>query len=65
VILRDGIAAGEFEPVEPREAAELILRSVLAFTHPMLIGQCIEEGQDLEAQARASVRFTLRAITPR
>jgi AcrR family transcriptional regulator len=65
VILRDGIAAGEFDPVEPREAAELILRSVLAFTHPMVIGQCIEEGEDLEAQARASVRFTLRAITPR
>ena len=65
VILRDGITAGEFEPVEPREAAELILRSVLAFTHPMVIGQCIEEGEDLEAQARASIRFTLRAITPR
>lgn len=65
VILRDGIEAGEFEPVEPRETAELILRSVLAFTHPMVIGQCIEEGQDLEAQARASVRFSLRAITPR
>jgi AcrR family transcriptional regulator len=65
VILRDGIAAGEFEPVEPREAAELVLRSVLAFTHPMMIGQCIEQGEDLEAQARASIRFTLRAITPR
>jgi AcrR family transcriptional regulator len=65
VILRDGIEAGEFEPVEPTETAELILRSVLAFTHPMVIGQCIEEGEDVEAQARASVRFTLRAITPR
>jgi AcrR family transcriptional regulator len=65
VILRDGIESGEFEPVEPRETAELILRSVLAFTHPMVVGQCLEEGQDLEAQARASVRFLLRAITPR
>jgi AcrR family transcriptional regulator len=65
VILRDGIETGEFEPVEPRETAELILRAVVAFTHPMVIGQCIEEGDDLEAQARASVRFTLRAITPR
>ncbi len=65
VIVRDGIEAGEFEPVEPRETAELILRSVLCFTHPMVIGQCMEEGQDLEAQARASVRFLLRAITPR
>ncbi|HLH93618.1 MAG TPA: TetR/AcrR family transcriptional regulator [Xanthobacteraceae bacterium] len=65
LILRDGIASGEFEPVEPRETAELILRSVLVFTHPLLLGQCLEEGQDVEAEARASVRFLLRAITPR
>jgi AcrR family transcriptional regulator len=64
VILRDGIAAGEFAPVEPRETAELIMRSVVAFTHPLLVGQCLEEGQDLETEARASVRFLLRAITP-
>jgi hypothetical protein len=31
----------------------------------MVIGQCLDEGQDLEAEARASVRFALRAITPR
>jgi AcrR family transcriptional regulator len=65
VILRDGIASGEFEPVEPHETAELILRSLVAFTHPMVIGQCLEEGQDVEAEARSSVRFILRAITPR
>ena len=65
VILRDGIAAGEFEPVDPRATADLIMRSVVAFTHPLLVGQCLEEGQDLEAEARASVRFLLRAITPR
>ena len=65
LILRDGIEAGEFEPVDPRETAELIMRSVVVFTHPLLVGQCLEEGQDLEAEARASVRFLLRAITPR
>jgi AcrR family transcriptional regulator len=65
LILRDGIAAGEFEAVDPRETAELIMRSVIIFTHPLLVGQCVEEGQDLEAEARASVRFLLRAITPR
>jgi AcrR family transcriptional regulator len=65
VILRDGIENGEFEPVEPRETAELIFRSLVAFTHPMVIGQCMEDGQDLEAEARTSVRFLLRAITPR
>jgi AcrR family transcriptional regulator len=65
VILRDGIEAREFEPVDPRQTAELMLRSVVAFTHPMVIGQCLDDGQDLEAEARASVRFALRAITPR
>jgi AcrR family transcriptional regulator len=65
LILRDGIEAGEFEPVDPRDTAELIMRSVLVFTHPLLVGQCLEEGEDLEAEARASVRFLLRAITPR
>jgi len=65
VILRDGIAAGEFESVEPHETATLILRSVVGFTHPMVIGQCLGEGQDLETQASATVRFILRAITPR
>ena len=65
LILRDGIESGEFEPVEPRATADLIMRSMLCFTHPVLVGQCLEEGQDMEAEARASVRFLLRAITPR
>jgi AcrR family transcriptional regulator len=64
-ILREGIASGEFEPVEPHETAHLILLSVIAFTHPVMVGQCLDEGQDLETEARASVRFVLRAITPR
>jgi AcrR family transcriptional regulator len=65
LVLRDGIEAGEFEPVEPRETAELIMRSVACFTNPLVVGQCLEEGDDLETQARESVRFLLRAITPR
>jgi AcrR family transcriptional regulator len=66
LILRDGIAAREFEPIaDPRETAGLIMRLVVAFTHPMLIGQCLEEGQDLDTEARNSIRFILRAITPR
>src|SRR5215211_7545861 len=65
LILRDGIDAGEFEAVDPRETAELIMRSVVPFTNPLVVGQCMEEGADLEGQARASVRFLLRAITPR
>jgi AcrR family transcriptional regulator len=65
LIVRDGIEAGEFEPVDPHQTAGLIMRSVLCFTHPLILGQCIDEGEDVEAEARASVRFLLRAITPR
>jgi AcrR family transcriptional regulator len=65
LVLRDGIDAGEFEPVDPRATAELMMRSLVPFTNPLVVGQCLEEGDDLEAQARESVRFLLRAITPR
>ena len=64
LILRDGIETGEFEAVDPRTTAELILRSVVVFTHPLLIGQCLQDGEDVETEARASVRFLLQAITP-
>ena len=65
LILRDGIDAGEFEQVDPRQTAELFMRSCMMFTHPLVIGQCLDDGQDLDTEARASVRFLLRAITPR
>jgi hypothetical protein len=64
LILRDGIEAGDFEAVDPRTTAELILRSVVVFTHPVLIGQCLQDGEDLETEARESARFLLQAITP-
>ena len=58
LILRDGIDAGEFEPVDPRETAELIMRSVVVFTNPLVVGQCLEEGDDLEARpGRRSASF--------
>ncbi len=50
---------------DARDTAELIRRSMVVFTHPILIGQCVEEHQDLEAAVRQSVRFLLRAITPK
>lgn len=65
LILRDGVEAGAFEAVDPRATAELILRSVVVFTHPVLIGQCLQDGEDVESEARSSVQFLLQAITPR
>jgi AcrR family transcriptional regulator len=65
LILRDGIESGEFEPVDPRETSAVIMRSFVSFCHPVLIAQCLQDGHDLEAEARALMRFQVRAITPR
>ena len=67
LILRDGIEAGEFERVEPRETSALIMKGFVAFCHPVLIAQGLQEGQgrDPESEARSLIRFLLRAITPR
>jgi AcrR family transcriptional regulator len=65
LILRDGIEAGEFEPVDPRETSRLLMRALVAFMHPVLISQCLEHDEDLEAEARTMIRFLLRTITPR
>ena len=65
LIIRDGIEAGEFEPVDPRETARIIQRSLVAFEHPVLIATCLQDEVDVEAEARATVQFLLRAITPR
>jgi AcrR family transcriptional regulator len=65
LILRDGIEAGEIEPVDPAETSRLLLRSLVHFCNPVLVAQGLREEEDLEAEARATVRFLLRAITPR
>lgn len=65
LILRDGIDSGEFEPVDPRQTSITIMRAYAAYCHPMMIAQGLQEGLDLEAEARTLSRFLLRAITPR
>jgi AcrR family transcriptional regulator len=64
-ILRDGVEAGEFEPVEPRETSRLMMLSLVHFCHPVLVAQYLQDGEDLEGDARSTVRFLLRAITPK
>jgi AcrR family transcriptional regulator len=64
-ILRDGVDAGEFERLDPRETSALMMKGFVAFCHPVLIAQGLQEGHDLESEARLLVRFLLRAITPR
>jgi AcrR family transcriptional regulator len=65
VLLRDGIAAGEFESVDPKKTAERIMQAMASYCHPVLLAQGLQDHKDIEAEARASVAFLLRAITPR
>jgi AcrR family transcriptional regulator len=65
VILRDGVAAGEFEAIDARQVSEQFMRATVCFCHPVLVAQCLQDGEDLEASARSTVRFLVRAITPR
>jgi AcrR family transcriptional regulator len=65
LILRDGIEAGEFEPVDPRETSALIMQSYVAFCHPVLIAEALQDGHNVENEAPALIRFLQRAITYR
>ena len=65
LILRDGIETGEFDPIDPRETSMLIMRSNVSFCHPLLIAEGLQDGHDLETEARSLMRFLVRAITPR
>jgi AcrR family transcriptional regulator len=64
-ILREGIEAGEFEPVDPAVTAGLMMRSMVHFCHPVLLAQCLQDREDVEAGMVTQVRFLLRAFTPR
>jgi len=65
LILRDGIESGEFEKVDPCETSVMIMRAYVSYCHPVLLAQGLQEGLDLETEARSLIRFLLRAITPR
>jgi AcrR family transcriptional regulator len=63
-ILRDGIEKGEFDQVDARETSVQIKRAMVHFCHPLMVAECLQGGQG-ETEARDSMRFLLRAITPR
>jgi AcrR family transcriptional regulator len=65
LIVRDGIASGEFEAVDPRETSIVIKRAMMVFCHPLMVAQCMRDGHDLETEVGESARFILRAITVR
>ena len=63
-ILRDGIEKGEFDQIDARETSVQIKRAMVHFCHPLMVAECLQGGQG-ETEARDSMRFLLRAITPR
>ena len=65
MIVRQGVETGEFEPVDPGETARLLMRSMVQYCHPVLLAQCLRDGEDVETGLTAQIRFLLRAITPR
>jgi AcrR family transcriptional regulator len=62
IILRDGIEDGEFAPVDPRETSRQMMRALVMFCHPVLIAQALQDGENVEAEARAAVGFQLNGI---
>jgi hypothetical protein len=64
-LVREGVEAAEFEPVDPGEASRLLFISLVHFCHPVLVAEYLQDQGDLEGDARSAVRFLLRAITPR
>jgi AcrR family transcriptional regulator len=64
VILRDGIEAGEFAQVDPHETARHLVRALVSFEHPVLIAQCLQDGEDVDKELLATLRFLLRALAP-
>ncbi|MEZ5787352.1 MAG: TetR family transcriptional regulator [Xanthobacteraceae bacterium] len=65
LILRDGVDAGEFTPMDAHETSKLMMRSLIAFMHPLVIAQMLKDDEDLEAAARGTIHFLVRAIAKR
>src|SRR5262249_48700953 len=65
LILRDGVEAGEFEPIDVRHVSAIMMRALVTVMHPVMVAECVHGGEDLEAEAHATVQFLLRAITPK
>jgi AcrR family transcriptional regulator len=65
LILRDGIEAGDFEAADPRETSMIVQQALVGFCHPLLLEQGLQEGHNLESDARAVIRLLLRGINKR
>ncbi len=65
VILRDGIETRSLNRSTPSTRLNRSFARWSRSAIRMLLAQCLQEGQDVETEARKTVAFLLRAITPR
>jgi len=65
LVLRDGMESGEFDALDPKETAGMLMLGMIAFCHPVLVAQNLADGHEPEREGAAQLRFLLRAITPR
>ena len=66
-VLMDGMATGEFGRRDPEGEAYTIKNSLMMFTHPLLVADCIGHGATEESMAAdldRLIEFTLRALRP-
>lgn len=61
-ILADGMAAGEFARLDPAGTAKLLHAAMVAFVHPTVVQQCLDD--DLPGMARCMAELMLRALRP-
>jgi AcrR family transcriptional regulator len=51
-VLMDGVASGEFAPIEVETTANAIKQATIAFVHPVLIAECVAQGTSEAELAR-------------
>ena len=64
-VVMDGMSAGVFARADPGLAAEQVKRATLAWTHPLLIAECLGKMMteaELEASLEQMLDFVLRAL---
>lgn len=64
-ILADGIAEGAFAPIDTTSGAEVVKTATLAWTHPLMLSDCLRQGRTeaaLKAQLDVMVDFLLRGF---
>ncbi|MCW3477184.1 TetR/AcrR family transcriptional regulator [Limobrevibacterium gyesilva] len=61
-IVMDGQASGEFARLDPDATGRLLHATMIGFSHPTVMQQCMAD--DLPAMARDMAEFCLRALRP-